>query len=202
MVLGQALAALGREAEARVEFERHERVLLMDKIGLLDGSSPGLDWPEWKRAAILARHHFAAGREADGMKELALSYELAPENPEALVVEADHWLEAERDEHRARELLERALRSDPESVHALRLLSILLSTATDASLRDAPRALELARAALAHERGDDVGGLLALGLAEAARGEQAAARAALQRVLELAPESERAALELARLEER
>jgi tetratricopeptide (TPR) repeat protein len=182
-VLGQALIALGREEEGQAEMVTHRRLLLLNSAKLLDRQPP---LEEWHRAAALAHYHHQVGRLDMAREELARSNELLPGNPAAVVVEARIAV-SEGDEARAFELLEGALAASPNEPFAAGALGKLLVTATDASRRDYPRALQLAASRLGRGGEQDFEVLFTLGVAEAELGYELQARRHLEAALELQP---------------
>lgn len=79
-------------------------------------------------------------------QELALN----PDRSDLYVMVADYYYGLD-DYQRAKEAYENVLKIDPDNVHALNNLSWLLATCPDSRFVDAPRALELARKAVAIE---------------------------------------------------
>jgi len=78
------------------------------------------------------------------------------------------------DQAQARAVLETALTAQQDNYAVANALARLLATATDASLRDGARALELARNVFAATRSPEVGQTYAMALAETGRFTEAA----------------------------
>jgi tetratricopeptide (TPR) repeat protein len=180
-VLGQSLAALGRDDEAAKEMQLHRRLLLLNSAKLLH-IDPPLSEPE--RAAALAHYHQLVGRMDLAREELAYSFELEPDNPAARVIESRIAVQ-EGDELHAKELLEAVLVKHPGEARATRALANLLATATDESMRDYERAMNMAGGLLGRGGANDFEINYTLGLAEAALGYERAARRHLKVALSI-----------------
>lgn len=178
-VLAQSLSALGREEEAAQELELHRRLLLLNSAKLLHRDPP---LSESERAAALAHYHQLVGRMDLAREELARSFELAPDNPAARVIEARMAVH-EGDEAGAKALLEEVLVKHPGDPRATRALANLLATAKDEGLRDYERAMNMAGSLLGQGGENDFEINYTLGVAEAALGHDLAARRHLKAAL-------------------
>ncbi len=179
LILGKALAALGRDDEAQAELAQHAELLVLRELGLL---GHGLE--PWQRAAVVASHHRAEGRFDAGRAEAERSLALAPDNVHARVILAQ--IDADEGRHaEAVERLERVLADEPAQLRARRVLALVLCDAPP-GLRDAERALRLADEAV-RGNGSDAQAHYARGVALSALDRQAEARAAFGSVLALEP---------------
>ena len=182
-VLGQALIALGHEAEGEQQMVLHRRLLLLNSAKLLHRDPP---LPDWERAAALAHYHHLVGRLDLAREELVRSDELLPNNPAARVIAARIAV-TEGDEDQAFELLEGILAETPDELRATRALANLLVLAKDDERRDYPRALELASGLLGRGGDGDFEVLFTLGVAEAKLGYEIQARRHLKAALRVEP---------------
>ena len=195
-VLGQALIALGQEAEGEAEMALHRRLLLLNSAKLLHRDPP---MPEWERAAALAHYHHLVGRLDLAHEELERSRGLLPDNPAARVIEARIAV-TEEDEARAFELLEGVLAEDPGEVRAIRALANLLVMCADLERRDEQRALDLAGSLLERGGKGDFEVHYTIGLAALRLGHQGPADRHLRAALDVEPTNPFALEALAELE--
>ena len=122
----------------------------------------------------LAKALIQLGRNDDALKYLPAVVEQFPEAEGPLIALAELWVIRERYQH-ARDLLEQAHRKFPIRGRTAHALARLLAACPNASLRDGPRALELAAKVYNSTRQVVHGETVALALAEAGRCEDAAA---------------------------
>jgi tetratricopeptide (TPR) repeat protein len=172
--LGSLLAQDGETVAAAQEFERvleldpehpdahYDLALLLFLHGQMDTARPHLE------AAVRARPDYAAAWEKLGEVHEALG-----EHGSAI------------------EALEHAL-ADPDRIEAARLLAWILATASEPELRDAPRALELARRAVQATQRREPRALEALAAAQAGVGELERASQIQAEALELLPPGQQA----------
>jgi tetratricopeptide (TPR) repeat protein len=181
-------------AESADETDRAQAAYLLGVV--LQASRPSEAIEAFRIASRLAPDvaaaHFSLalvlGREgrfeaSAGAYDAGLAIE--PENSQAHVGRAMAALLAGQ-ERRALAALEQSLERSADSITLRHLLARLLATSTDASVRDADRALRLAQQIMQSQPGLDHGETLAMALAEAGRFDEAAAmqEQVLQRALE------------------
>ncbi len=132
----------------------------------------------------LADRLVAAGRASDALPWLQIFVELEPRDPQARWQMANALYAAGRGSE-AIPHLEQAIARRPGWLSPLNNLAWILAAHPDASVRNGPRALELARRAAELTAGRDPGVLYTLAAAEAAAGQPAAAAATADRALAL-----------------
>ena len=172
--LGSLLAEEGKDVEAAQAFER---VLELD---------PAQPDAHFDLALLLLRN----GRLEDARPHLESAVRARPEHAAAWE-KLGELCEARGEHAAAIEACERALR-DPARSDAARLLSWIRATAGEAELRDAPRALELARHAVLVTQRRDPRALEALAAAQARSGEFARATQIQDEALQLLPPGQQA----------
>ena len=181
--LGISLANLGRIEEAQ---RRLSESLSLDDTNALAHFSLGvvLDRQGLDQAAmtqyqlalerdptnVQARVHLADARMRMGLAEdaAALYRQALKQAPESLRIQLSLTMANVKAGHygTARAGLELALKAHPGAPEIINTLARILATAPDATVRDGPRALELARTLFATRRDPDVGQTYAMALAE------------------------------------
>ena len=189
--LGISLANLGRTDEAQKALVEALRMdenfavaqmslgVILDRQGLDQAAAEHyaaalkLDPDNIQATVYLADLRMRSGRPAEAAELYRAALAHSPNSGRMQVSLAMAYIKAKRYAD-ARKILEAAITAQPNNAEATNALARVLATAPDASLRDGPRALQLAKTLFESKRNPDVGQTYAMALAETGAFDQAA----------------------------